>query len=202
VLLHGVPWETYEQLRDEPANDGVRLTYADGELEVMTPSHRHERWHKVVGRAIEAMTAEVGIPIQSGASTTLRCNKKRVGLEPDECYWVQNEPRVRGKFDLDLAVDPPPDLCIEAEASRAAIDKLRLFRSLGVPEVWRYDGEQLVVHVMGADGQFATAAQSRCFPWLPLPEFAVQLAAIRGTDETTWIRGVCAWVRRLPRSGH
>lgn len=195
VLLHGVSWQTYVQLREEPANAGLRLTYADGDLEVMTPSHRHERWHYLLGRAIQAMTDELGIQIHGGAATTLRCQRSEVGLEPDQCYWVQHEPDVRGKIDLDTAVDPLPDLCIESEASRYAIDKLRLFGSLGVPEVWRYDGDQLTVHVIGDGGAYTTASSSLCFPWLPLTEFSARLATARTTAETTWVRALRAWVR-------
>lgn len=197
VLLRGVAWQTYEQLRDEPANHGLRLTYAGGALEVMTPSHRHEHWHKMLGRAIEAMTEELLIPIKSGAATTLRCNRREVGLDPDECYWVQHDLQVRNKLDIDLAVDPPPDLCIECEASRRAIDKLPLFRSLGVPEVWRYDGERLIVHVLRHNEEFAVEQRSNCFPWLPLAEFTAQIGISRATDETTWIRGFRDWVRKL-----
>src|SRR5204863_3892315 len=62
-------------------------------------------------------------------------------LEPDECYYVANEPLVRDKLHLDLAVDPPPDLAIEVEISRDSLNRHRIYAALGVPELWRYDGE-------------------------------------------------------------
>jgi Uma2 family endonuclease len=201
ILLRGVAWETYERLRDEPRNDGLRLTYADGDLEVMAPSHRHERWHYLLGRAVEAMTEELGIPIHGGATTTFRSRRRKVGLEPDECWWVQHEAQVRGREVIDLAVDPPPDLVIEAEASRSALDKLPLFAALGIGEVWRYGDEGLTVHVRAPSGRFRSEPASRCFPFLPMPEFAARIAAARSTDETTWIRAFRVWVREHVRPG-
>jgi Uma2 family endonuclease len=201
VLLRGVAWETYERLRDEPRNHGLRLTYADGDLEVMAPSHRHERWHVLLGRAVEAMTEELGIPIHGGGATTFRSRRRKIGLEPDECWWVQNEARVRGREEIDLEVDPPPDLVIEAEASHSALDKLPLFGALGIGEVWRYGEEGLTVHVRAPSDGFSVRPASRCFPFLPLPEFAARIAAAQTVDETAWIRAFRVWVRERVTPG-
>jgi Uma2 family endonuclease len=202
VLLRGVTWETYERLLDDLGDSRVRLTYADGDLEIMAPSHSHERYAYLLGRAVEAMTEERGIPILGGGSTTFRLRDRKVGLEPDRCYWVQNAARVRGRPEIDLMVDPAPDLAIEAEVSRRALDRLPLFASLGVGEVWRYDGEQLAIHVRGPSGSFAEQATSRCFPWLPIAQFTAQIAAaVDAPDDTTWIRSFRAWVRSSLHTG-
>ena len=197
VLLHGVAWETYERLLDDVGGSHVRLTYAAGDLEVVTPSHRHERYAYLLARAIQAMTEELGIAIHGGRSTTFRRRDRKIGLEPDECYWVQNEPRMRGRYSLDLRVDPPPDLVIEAEVSRSALDRLSLFAAIGVGEVWRYDGERLVVHVLSHSGSYTEQPASCAFPWLPMAELATRIAAAAATDETTWIRSLRLWVRGL-----
>jgi Uma2 family endonuclease len=202
VLLHGIRWETYERLLDDLGDSQVRLTYADGDLEVMTPSFAHERYAALLGRAVEAMTEKLDIPILSGRSTTFRSRKRKVGLEPDQCYWIQNLARMRGKRAIDLAVDPAPDLVLEAEVARSALKRLRLFAELGVGEVWRYDGERLVVHVHGPSGSFAESAASSCFPWLPVAEFAAWIAAgVAADDDTAWIRAFRGWVRGSLRTG-
>ena len=201
VLLRGVSWETYERLLEDLGDAGPRLTYADGELEIVSPSFRHERYAGLLGRAIEAMTEELGIPILSGRSTTFRLRRQKIGLEPDECYWVQNEARVRGKHEIDLTVDPAPDLAIEAEVSHSALDKLALFARLGFGEVWRFEGERLAIHARQPSGNFAQQPASRCFPFLPMAEFLTQVAAAWSTDETSWIRAFRRWVRDSLRTG-
>jgi Uma2 family endonuclease len=196
VLLHGIRWDTYERLlEDLVASPAIRLTYDRGALEVMTVSHRHERWKTLAGRMIEAMTEELGVPIHSGGSTTFRRRDLELGLEPDECYWVQNEARVRGKLDLELPRDPAPDLVLEAEVSRSALDRRSILAALGVGEVWRYDGERLTVHVLAAAGDYREGRTSRSFPWLPIEAFERHLRCAGDTDETSWIRAFRLWVR-------
>jgi Uma2 family endonuclease len=141
------------------------------------------------------MTEVNGRRYPAGATTTVRCRRPTVGLEPDECWWVQSEALVRGREEIDLEVDPPPDLVIEAETSRSALDELPLFASLGVGEVWRYGEEGLTIHVRGQTGRFMVRTASRCFLWLPIAEFGLQIAAARTTDETSWIRAFRVWVR-------
>jgi Uma2 family endonuclease len=201
ILLHGVTWETYERLVEEIHNPGVRLTYDRGELEIMTVSHAHERWKKLLGRMIEAMTEELGIAIRSGGSATFKRRDLQRGLEPDECYWIQREHLVRGKRSFDFTVDPAPDLAIEAEVTHSILDRLDILASLDVSEVWRYDGNDLRVFVLGARRKYAEQTASRCFPWLPLDAFAAQLQTAESLDETSWIRAFRAWVRTSARAG-
>ena len=59
ILLRGIRWETYERLLDEAGDQPIRLTYDRGDLEIMTPSRRHEAWKKLASRMIEAMTEEL-----------------------------------------------------------------------------------------------------------------------------------------------
>jgi Uma2 family endonuclease len=195
VLLHGVRWSTYEALLEDLDGRHIRLTYDDGSLEIMTISPRHEWSKKLIGRMIEAMTEELNIPIRSGGSTTFRNELKKKGLEPDECYWVANEPSVRGRADLDLEVDPPPDIAVEVEISTSALDRLGIYAALGVSEVWRSDGHQIMIAQLQEDGTYAHAAQSPSFPWLPLAELSRFLGASLTMGETGWIRSFRAWVR-------
>jgi Uma2 family endonuclease len=93
------------------------------------------------------------------------------GLEPDLCYWVTNQEMVRGKDDVDFAVDPPPDLALEVEVSRTSIPKLPIYLSLRVPEAWRWRSEKLEVLRLQERGEYAVIAASR-----ELPDFPFQLA--------------------------
>ena len=196
ILLRGIRWETYERLLDEADNHGPRFTYDRGDLEIMTPSHRHEAWKKLAGRMIEAMTEVLAVPIKSGGSTTFKRADLERAIEPDECYWVQSEARMRGKLEIDLLVDPAPDLVLEAEVSRSILDRLDILASLGVGEVWRYDGERLSIHVLGTDGRYRESPTSACFPWLPVEPFTAHLKRAGETDETSWIREFRVWVKQ------
>ena len=96
VLLSGVAWSTYEALLADTQSSGTRFTYDQGCLEITSPSREHERVKSLLGRMIEAMTEELDIAISTGGSTTLKAELKQCGAEPDECYYVTNEPRMRG----------------------------------------------------------------------------------------------------------
>jgi Uma2 family endonuclease len=195
VLLHGVRWSTYVALLEDMDNRHIRLTYDDGDLEIMTLSSPHEWSKKLIGRMIEAMTEVLNIPIRSGGQTTFKKELQKKGLEPDECYWVANEPAVRGRADLDVELDPPPDIAVEVEISTSVLDRLGIYAALRVSEVWRSDGHQVLVEQLQEDGTYAQVSQSPSFPWLPLAELGRFLKASKTMDETSWIRSFRAWVR-------
>src|SRR5207302_2108545 len=90
-----------------------------------------------LGRLVCVLTEELGLPLQSGGSVTIRRRRNRKGLEPDECFWIANAHCMAGHRRLDLRVDPPPDLAIEGDATRSSLDRMKIYANLGVPEVWR-----------------------------------------------------------------
>jgi len=194
-VLRNISWETYEALLLDLHSSNLRLTYDRGDLELMTVGPIHEWYKSLLGRMVESMTEELNIPIRSGGSTTFRRQLLKLGLEPDECYWVRHEPQVRGRKDLDLDVDPPPDLAIEVENTRSAVNKLAVYAGLGFPEVWRFNGRTLRVARLQPDGTYARLDHSPTFPFLPLRELVRFLGQAEGTDETTWIRSFRTWVR-------
>jgi Uma2 family endonuclease len=92
----------------------------------------------------------------------------RRGLEPDHCFWIAHQAAVRGKDEIDLAIDPPPDLALEIEVSRSAIPKLPIYRSLGVPEVWRWQREMFEVLTLAEDGEYVSQGQSSALAGFPI----------------------------------
>jgi Uma2 family endonuclease len=196
VVLNNVSWEGYESCLKELKGRAVRITFDRGELEIMVVSHGHENYGKLLARFVETLTEELGIPIHSGKSTTCKQEKKRRGLEADESYWIENEPRMRGRKDFDLATDSPPDLALEVEISRSALNRMAIYAALGVPEVWRFDGHRLYVHRLGADGKYSLCESSPTFPDLPLSEVLRFLHESDTVDETTLIRSFRKWVRQ------
>jgi len=197
IVLHNVAWSTYDAILTDMEDRTIHLTYDQGELEFMSPSDEHERIKRLIGRMIERLTEALDIPIRSAGSTTFRIEMKRRGLEPDESYYVANEPRIRGRDTIDLQVDPPPDLAVEVDISRSSLDRMGIYASIGVSEVWRYEAGQIVVHVLQADGSYVRQDQSPSFPFLPLSEFGRFLARRNDSDETTWIREFGRWAATL-----
>ncbi len=196
VVLHGIPWATYQALRDVAESRNVRMTYDRGELEMMTPSKRHENYAHVLGRLIEAWSEELDIDIQSCRAMTCRREDLDRGFEPDNSYYVKNEPLVWQKMELDLSVDPPPDLAIEVDLSTDAVKKLPLCAAFGVPEVWRYDGQTLEVFELGPQRQYVARSSSPSFPRLPLLEVESLMAQVGTVRENTLVRSFRTWIRK------
>lgn len=161
----------------------------------MTLSHGHERCSSLLGRFVEVTTEELNMPMQSGGSTTFGREELERGLEPDRCYYLENEPLVRDKDEIDLETDPPPDLAIEVDVSRSSLDRMGIYAAIRVPEVWRFDGETLRVFRLNKRGKYAEAARSQHFPFLPLSEVAQFLQRRTEMDETSLVRSFRRWVR-------
>lgn len=196
-LLQGVSWEAYEELLRLLGEQPVRLTYDRGRLELMAPSYRHENSSRLLGRFVEVLTEEFDLDMSSAGSTTFRRQDLDRGLEADEGFYIAGEPLIRGKSEIDLQTDPPPDLAIEADITRSSLDRMSIYAALRVPEVWRYDGSTLTVHHLGADGRYRLAHRSLSFPKLPVGELTRFLDLRATQSETQIIKAFRAWARNL-----
>jgi Uma2 family endonuclease len=162
----------------------------------MTLSAPHERFKCLLGYFIIILVEELGWNIASFGSMTMKRRRQLRGLEPDQCYWIQNEPLVRCRDTIDLRRDPPPDLSVEIDWTQSALDRLGIYAALRVPEVWQYDGQSLRVHVLGADGQYGASPQSRALPFLPMTEVARFLSLRTTLGEMDLLRAFRAWVQQ------
>ena len=118
------------------------------------------------------------------------------GLEPDECFDLENEPRVRGKEEIDLAVDPPPDLAVGIELSPATRDRMSIYAALRIPEVWRFDGTRLSVHQLVASGEYVESPLSRYFPKIVIAELLEFIERRTQTDENSLLKSFRDRVRQ------
>ncbi len=198
--LEGIDWETYRQISDELTGRHLRVTYEDGRLDLMTISGKHGNLCRLFVALIRVLAEELNLPLRCYGDMT--CDKKKAlrGLEPDECFYIQNEPAVRLKDDIDLTVDPPPDLAVEIELSRARRDRLSVYAGVGVPEVWRYNDKRLTCHVLSKDGKkYVESNFSRAFPKLQLADLQRFVELRTQLDETSLIRSFREWARELAR---
>lgn len=193
VVLSDVNWGEYIALRDKPANRGLRMTYANGVLEIMTLSSFHELISKLIDHFILEWRVARNIPVRPSGSMTLRRLLLDRGLEGDQSYYIQNESKVRGLHDIDLNVSPAPDLAIEVEHLSPAVGKLPIYAALGVPELWRWRAEVLTVYRLVGD-EYVVQTQSDALPGFPFEQLVKALAQRQTVDETTLIRSFRQWL--------
>jgi len=187
VLLRSISWQTYETLADNPDRVGRRMTYDRGLLEIMSPSRAYESDKSMLGRLIERFAEEMRIDLCSSASTTFKRSDLARGFEADESYFIRHEVNVRAKREIDLLIDPPPDLVVEIEVSRSAINKLDLFAAIGVPEVWRYDAQTLWIGRLQGD-KYDQVDESTELDGFPIASAVGILQSIGSVSETELIR--------------
>jgi Uma2 family endonuclease len=199
IVLSGIPWELYERLRDNEQNWHVRMAYDEGRLELMSPSQDHEAISELICDMIKAFAEELGVSYRSLRSTTWKRAEQAKGLEPDGCFYILNHHRIRHRRQIDLAVDPPPDLAVETEVSRSVVSKLRIYSALGVPEIWRWRRTGLSAYSLGADRKYVKREFSLNLPMLRVKDLDPFLDFELAADQTPWIRKFRAWVReRFP----
>jgi len=195
VVLPNISWQTYQSLiRDFEQEPAIRLTYDRGMLEIRMPLDPHETYKKLLGRLVEAATEELDIEIRSlGSRTCDRADLAR-GLEPDQCYYIQNEALVRGVAQIDLNQFPPPDLALEIDITSSSINRLSIYATLGVPEVWRYNGQTLTI-LSWQNGEYLSLDRSIALPLLNAEDLVRFLALRNAIGETKLVKQFRRWVK-------
>jgi Uma2 family endonuclease len=196
VVLNGVQWETYERLlADQENSSGPRLYYDTGTLEIMSPSSKHENLKEAVVLFFHLAAAEMEIDCFSLGSTTFRRKDLEKGFEPDACFYLSQLELVRRKDAFDLRVDPPPDLVIEIDVRHAALKKLPLFLSFGVPEIWLYLDDHFEIRRLDS-GVYRKVSESAFLPRVTgevLLEFA---GSRKHMNSVAWIKSVREWAAK------
>ncbi len=194
LLLKNVSWQMYENILEELGEKRAsRVNYSQGLLEIMTPLPEHEDDKVIIGDLVKALLEELDIEARSLASTTFKNESMKTGVEADDCFYIQNEAAIRGKKRIDLTIDPPPDLALEIDITSRT--RLNNYEALGVPELWRYDGESLEINVL-ENGKYVKSNTSCNFPSLPLidiiPQYLEQ-SKIKGRNAT--IKDFRSWIK-------
>lgn len=197
TILQGVRWQTYQALvQDLVATAGKRLAYDQGTLEIMTPLPEHEVNKRLLGRMVETTTEVLGLEIYSLGSVTWSREDLQRGIEPDECYYITEEARMRGRLSFDLSVDFPPDLAIEIDITSSSLNRLGIYASLGVKEVWRFDGQDLLIYVL-RNGDYEVQEQSQVLPVLKKSDL-LEFVNKRGqVGENTLLREFREWLQNF-----
>lgn len=195
VILQNISWQSYQSLmRDFEAEPALRLTYDRGTLEIRMPLDPHETFKKLLGRLIEAATEELDLEIRSLGSRTCDREDLARGLEPDQCYYIQNEARVRGIAQIDLTQCPPPDLAVEVDITSSSLNRFSIYADLKVPEIWRYDGRSLTIYLLQAS-EYQECDRSAALPILTAEDVMRFITLYPGDGENNVIKQFRQWVR-------
>ena len=163
VILHDVTWSDYERLVEIRGDHSApRISYLEGEVEIMSPSKDHEQIKSYIGHLLETWCIDRGIEVKPLGSWTLTREKDARAAEADECYTFGTEPR------------ETPQLAIEVEWTRRGINKLDIYRKLGVEEVWYWRRGVIEIYVL-AEGTFDRVKRSRLLPDLDVELLASML---------------------------
>ncbi|MFB2894609.1 Uma2 family endonuclease [Aerosakkonemataceae cyanobacterium BLCC-F50] len=167
--MNGVRWETFKALMADVGDGRAwRIAYDRGVLEIRMPYQEHEQPKILLGYLVTAIADELEIETMELGALLLEREDLARAIEPDTCFYIQNEPLVRSKK-INLQTDPPPDLAIESDYTSSSVNKFTIYASLGVPELWRYRNETLEIYQL-IDGKYELTNQSLAFPFLPLTE--------------------------------
>jgi Uma2 family endonuclease len=196
IILHGVSWETYERLlADFQDSHAAHFAYDRGTLEIMVLSTKHEEPNRTIAFLVELLALEMNLNVRNLGSTTFTREDLDRGFEPDTCFYIHNAARVKGKEEIDLAVDPPPDLVIEVDITHPSLDKLPIYAAIGVPEIWRYDGQQLTIFKL-EDETYRSQTESQALPGLTSSLLSQFIADSKTLDRLDWAQRIREWARQ------
>ena len=194
VLLQDVSWQEFEKiLEDLGEHRSARVAYDNGILEIMTPLPEHEVSKVLVSNLVEALLEELEIEFWCLGSTTFKNQLMKQGIEPDNCFYIENERAVRGKARIDLTLDPPPDLALEIDLTSRTHPNI--YGALGVPELWRFEAEKLQINRL-ENGKYIEVEFSPNFPNLPLKKviaYYLNQCKIEGRNKT--MKAFRNWVK-------
>lgn len=196
-LLTNTNWDGYVAIREALKESQVRLTFDRGRLELVTLSRKHERILGTLRCLLETMLLETNTSCELGGSMTFQRSDMERGLEPDACYWIANSKALAGRDDYIPMQDPPPDLVLEVDVSSSSLDRMAMFGSMGVPEVWRYaDSQGLSFYRLTESGSYAQCEHSPAFPFLSSALLAQFIALREAKDTIAVIREFKAWLAK------
>ena len=193
VVFRGVDWEFYDRLVDSiPERRNIHVDFDGKDLEVMGNGPDHEWIAESLGQFVKAVAGAVGIPCRGMGLTTWKRLKLARGLESDRCFYFHPDKRsaaARAFGANDLAGFPNPDLAIEVDLSRPAVDRAGIYAALVVPEVWRFSAKQVVIERLTPGGIYIAVDTSIFIP--------VQAEDIRHWIVEEDLSDEIAWTERL-----
>lgn len=195
LLIKEVSWADLEAILAELGQHrSTRIAYQQGILELATPLPEDEHLKEVISIAIADIAETLNQHCESYGTTTWQKQAEQMAVEPDNCFYFQNEAIMRGRLAFDLTLDPPPDLALEFGTAYKSLERFPIYGRLGIPEIWCCDQGQLRIHLL-QQHQYVEAAQSQVFPNLRVRELPKLIEGNRDRGKLALHRAVREWVK-------
>ena len=166
----------------------------------MTESRKHGWYAERLGHFVAELARGLKMSWELAGSATFRRRAKKGGVEGDKTfYFGEHAVRMKGPRDIDLNVQPPPDLAIEVEVSHSAEDAVLVWGRLGVAEVWRFDPIAMECSFWSrrADGTYDRIERSLAFPMLTPEDVVEQMRLADNLGMGEWYSRLGRWVRKV-----
>ncbi|MEP7336553.1 MAG: Uma2 family endonuclease [Acidobacteriota bacterium] len=200
ITYHDVAWAEYEDLL-EGLGGGycARISYDHGKLEIHMPLPIYDYLKECLSRLLYGLSDELEIDLNGLGSTTFKFEGWQQGLEPDACFYLRDDPRVIGVWRFDPAVPPPPpDIAVEIDITSESLGRFHIYANLGVPEIWRCDGQQFQMYHLTETG-YVEAAASRAFPFLTGEVIFQFLERCVTEGQSATLREFRQWLKSQPK---
>jgi Uma2 family endonuclease len=178
LILQNVTWDEYDALLKGLDMPGLRarVSYDHGRLDVVTTSPEHEFYVRFIDALVRVFAEYLKVELENFGQTTWRRRILQQGLDPDCCYYVCNAGRIIGNLEIDLDVDPPPDIAVEIDITSDSRSKFHIYAALKIQELWLYNGKKLQLRFYELQGQsYREIDESRALPGLRPSMLAVAL---------------------------
>jgi Uma2 family endonuclease len=195
LRLEDISWDEYEQLLDQLAEwRGMRVSYDRGRVEIMSPSFQHEKFIAFISGVGRILAEEMDLTVEAAGATTYKQESLLKGSEGDESFYVQNAAAIIGKRQIDLDIDPPPDVVVEVDITNESLSKFPIYAAFLVPEIWRYDGKQArIYHLINQN--YLERDVSLSFPFLTTQAMTEFLEQSKTRGQTAALAAFRQWVR-------
>ncbi len=186
--MQDVSWETYRQIvEDQMGKRSLRLTYDDGDLEIMVVSYKHENYSFTLGEIVSTISDGLELDFVAAGSTTFRGEKKKKGFEGDGSFYFKNAQVIRGKSEIDLNIDPSPELVIEVDITHGSLSKFSILAAVGVEEIWRFDGEGMKFYRLQGEN-YEEVTESVCLRGVKSETVTELLFAAEEMKRSEWLK--------------
>ncbi len=199
IAIRALPWELYDALSDAIGErQSVYLAYDGKDLEIMTKGRVHEHFSGLFGKLVSAITDDLRIGCRGAGETTWKRPEIARGIEADQCYYVLAEKLAKDiaavkRRSQDISDYPNPDLAIEIDISPSEIDRAVIYAALEVLELWRFDGETIIIEQLERHRAYVPAEASRFLP-IRSDELRRWIVEENTDDMAAWREQLRAWI--------
>jgi len=195
LRLEHISWDEYEQLLEELSEwRGMRVSYDHGRVEIMSPSFQHEKFIAFISGMGRILPEEMDLTVEAAGATTYKQERLLKGSEGDESFYVKNASAIIGKPQIDLDIDPPPDIVVEVDITNESLGKFPIYAAFLVPEIWRYNGKQAGIYHLVNENYIERDA-SLSFPFLTAQAMTEFLEQSKTQGQTSALAAFRQWVR-------